>query len=68
MGNTHLNALYQSHRDGFSLPYILGYAFRLPLIALEAMALQELLILVAIAVEDIDVDVAMDATYLTIRT
>jgi len=32
------------------------------------MAFKELLILVAIAIEDVDVDVAMDATYLTIRT
>ena len=67
-GNTHLKALYQSHRDGFSLPYILGYAFRLPLTALEAMAFKELLILIAIAIEDIDIDIAMDATHLTIRT
>lgn len=46
---------------------ILGYAFRLPLTALEAMAFKELLILVAIAIEDIDIDIAMDATHLTIR-
>ena len=39
--------------------------FSLPL---EAMAFEELLILVAIAVEDVDVDIAMDATHLTIRT
>ena len=39
--------------------------FSLPL---EAMAFEELLILVAIAIEDVDVDVAMDATHLTIRT
>ena len=68
MGNTHLKSLYQSHRDGFSLLYILGYAFRLPLTALEAMAFKELLILVAIAIEDIDIDIAMDTTHLTIRT
>lgn len=37
-------------------------------LSLEAMAFKELLILVAIAVEDVDVDVAMDATHLTIRT
>ena len=38
--------------------------FSLPL---EAMAFEEILILVAIAVEDVDVDIAMDATHLTIR-
>ena len=32
------------------------------------MAFKELLILVAIAIEDVDVDIAMDATHLTIRT
>lgn len=39
--------------------------FSLPL---EAMAFKELLILIAIAIEDVDVDIAMDATHLTIRT
>ncbi len=37
-------------------------------LSLETMAFKELLILVAIAVEDVDVDIAMDATHLTIRT
>ena len=37
-------------------------------LSLEAMAFKEVLILVAIAVEDVDIDVAMDTTYLTIRT
>ena len=35
---------------------------------LEAMTFKELLILIAIAIEDIDIDIAMDATHLTIRT
>ncbi len=56
------------HRGSFSLPHVLSCAFSLPLAILEAMAFKELLILVAIAIEDVDVDVAMDATYLTIRT
>ena len=37
-------------------------------LSLEAMTFKELLILIAIAVEDVDVDIAMDATHLTIRT
>ena len=37
-------------------------------LSLEAMSLKELLILVAIAIEDVDVDIAMDTTHLTIRT
>ena len=37
-------------------------------LSLEAMAFKELLILVAIAIEDVDIDIAMDATHLTIRT
>ena len=39
--------------------------FSLPL---EAMAFEEILILVAIAIEDVDIDIAMDTTHLTIRT
>ena len=35
---------------------------------LEAMAFKELLILIAIAIEDVDIDIAMDTTHLTIRT
>ena len=37
-------------------------------LSLEAMAFKEILILVAIAIEDIDINIAMDTTYLTIRT
>lgn len=56
------------HRDSFSLPHVLSCAFSLPLAILEAMAFKELLILIAIAVEDVDIDITMDTTYLTIRT
>ena len=56
------------HRGSFSLPHVLSCVSSLPLAILEAMAFKELLILVAIAIEDVDVDVAMDATHLTIRT
>ena len=37
-------------------------------LSLEAMAFKELFILVAIAIEDVDIDIAMNTTYLTIRT
>ena len=68
MGNTHLKALYQS--IGTVFHYLMFYfvcsVFDSPI--LEAMAFKELLILVAIAIEDIDINIAMDTTYLTIRT
>ena len=35
---------------------------------LEAMAFKELLILVAIAIEDVDINITMNTTHLTIRT
>ena len=68
MGNTHLKALYQSIGTVFHylMFYLVCSVFNSPI--LEAMSLEELLILVAIAVEDVDIDIAMDATHLTIRT
>ena len=67
-GNTHLIALYQSIGAVFHylMFYLVRSVFDSPI--LEAMAFKELLILVAIAVEDVDINVAMDATHLTIRT
>ena len=56
-----------STHDNQLLQIIFGFlTFHTPI--LEAMALQELLILIAIAIEDINIDIAMDATHLTIRT
>ena len=52
----------------FRKTHIFSCVFSLPLAILEAMAFKEILILVAIAIEDIDIDIAMDATHLTIRT
>jgi hypothetical protein len=37
-------------------------------LSLEAMAFKELLILVAIAIEDVDINITMNTTHLTIRT
>jgi len=67
-GNTHLKALYQSIGTVFHylMFYLVCSVFDSPI--LEAMAFKELLILIAIAIEDVDVDIAMDATHLTIRT
>ena len=56
------------HRGSFSLPHVLSCVSSLPLAILEAMAIKELRILVAIAIEDVDIDITMDATHLTIRT
>lgn len=67
-GDTHLIALYQSIGAVFHylMFYLVRSVFRSPF--LEAMAFKELLILVAIAIEDVDVDIAMDTTHLTIWT
>ena len=37
-------------------------------LSLEAMAFKELLILIAIAIENVDVNITMNATYLSVRT
>ena len=67
MGNTHLKVLYQSIGTVFHylMFYLVCPVFDSPI--LEAMAFKELLILVAIAIEDIDIDITMNATHLTIR-
>ena len=67
-GNTHLKALYQSIGTVFHylMFYFVRSVFDSPIS--EAMAFKELLILVAIAIEDVDIDITMDTTHLTIRT
>ena len=67
-GNTHLKALYQFIETVFHylMFYLVRSVFDSPI--LEAMAFKEFLILIAIAIEDIDIDITMDATHLTIRT
>ena len=67
MGDTHLKALYQSIGTVFHylMFYFVRSVFDSPI--LEAMTFKEVIILVAIAIEDVDINIAMDATHLTIR-
>ena len=57
---------YGSSLEMSDEPYFVRSVFDSPIS--EAMAFKELLILVAIAIEDVDIDITMDTTHLTIRT